>query len=71
MPLEPDGFAYMDALEQAVIEAAADPQVRALVFTADGLENFSVGMDLKQLVRRATPAVAWRPCSTSAAGCCA
>ena len=44
-------FAYMDALEQAVIEAAADPQVRALVFTADGLENLSVGMDLKQLVR--------------------
>ncbi len=44
-------FAYMDALEQAVVEAAADPQVRVLVFTADGLQNFSVGMDLKQLVR--------------------
>lgn len=44
-------FAYMDALEQAVVEAASNPQVRSLVFTADGLENFSVGMDLKQLVR--------------------
>ncbi len=43
-------FAYMDAVEQAVSEAAADTQVRALVFTADGEENFSVGMDLKQLV---------------------
>ncbi len=44
-------FAYMDALEQAVVAAARDPQVRALLFTADGLDNFSVGMDLKQLVR--------------------
>ena len=44
-------FAYMDALETAVKDAAADPAVRALVFTADGLDNFSVGMDLKQLVR--------------------
>jgi enoyl-CoA hydratase len=44
-------FAYMDALEEAVITAAGDPEVRALVFTADGEENFSVGMDLKQLVR--------------------
>jgi enoyl-CoA hydratase len=44
-------FAYMDELEQAVIAAAKDPTVRVLVFTADGLENFSVGMDLKQLVR--------------------
>jgi len=43
-------FAYMDAVEEAVREAAADPAVRALLFTADGLENFSVGMDLKQLV---------------------
>lgn len=43
-------FAYMDALEQAVIDAATDASVRALIFTADGQENFSVGMDLKQLV---------------------
>jgi len=44
-------FAYMDALEQAVMDAANDPEVRVLLFTADGLDNFSVGMDLKQLVR--------------------
>lgn len=44
-------FAYMDALEKAVLEAANDPGVRVLVFTADGKDNFSVGMDLKQLVR--------------------
>jgi len=43
-------FEYMDALEQAVAEATADPAVRVLVFTADGTDNFSVGMDLKQLV---------------------
>ncbi len=43
-------FEYIDALEQAVTEAAADPTVRALVFTAAGDENFSVGMDLKQLM---------------------
>lgn len=44
-------FEYMDTLEKAVIEAATDDSVRALLFTADGLDNFSVGMDLKQLVR--------------------
>jgi enoyl-CoA hydratase/carnithine racemase len=42
-------FAYMDALEEAVNEAAADPSVRVLVFTAASEEHFSVGMDLKQL----------------------
>lgn len=40
---------YMDALEEAVANAANDPAVRALVFTAAGDEHFSVGMDLKQL----------------------
>jgi len=44
-------FAYMDALEQAVSDAAADPSVRVLLFTSEGLDNFSVGMDLKQLLR--------------------
>jgi len=42
-------LAYMDALEEAVPRLGADPSVRALVFTADGEENFSVGMNLKQL----------------------
>jgi enoyl-CoA hydratase len=43
-------FEYMDAIEEAVHEAATDPSVRALVFTAAGEEHFSVGMDLKQLM---------------------
>jgi enoyl-CoA hydratase len=41
---------YMDALEQAVTDAAADPSVRVLVLTAAGEQNFSVGMDLNQLI---------------------
>jgi enoyl-CoA hydratase len=44
---------YMDELEQVVNDAADDPSVRVLVFTAAGSENFSVGMDLKQLGRGA------------------
>ena len=40
---------YMDAVESAVNDAQNDPSVRALVFTAQGTDNFSVGMDLKQL----------------------
>jgi enoyl-CoA hydratase len=50
-PMNRMSFAYMDALEQAVNDAATDPSVRVLVFTAEGDRNFSVGMDLKQLVR--------------------
>lgn len=41
---------YMDAVEEAVRDAATDPSVRALVFTGAGDEHFSVGMDLKQLM---------------------
>jgi enoyl-CoA hydratase len=48
-PINRMTFAYMDEVEAAVEEAAADPSIRALVFTAAGTENFSVGMDLKQL----------------------
>ena len=50
---------YMDAVEHAVRQAASDPQVRVLVFTAQGDENFSVGMDLKQIAERMsdTPAL--------------
>lgn len=44
---------YMDAVEEAVNQAATDPAVRALVFTAAGTDNFSVGMDLKQLMSEA------------------
>jgi len=40
---------YMDDLEALIPELGANPEVRALVFTAEGLDNFSVGMNLKQL----------------------
>lgn len=39
---------YMDELEQVIPELAEDGSVRALVFTAEGEEHFSVGMNLKQ-----------------------
>ncbi len=42
-------LAFMDALEATLPELARDPSVRAIVITAEGQENFSVGMDLKQL----------------------
>ena len=48
-PINRMSFEYMDALEAAVNDAANDPEVRVLVFTAEGQRNFSVGMDLKQL----------------------
>ena len=48
-PINRMTFEYMDALEAAVNDAANDPSVRALVITAEGDRNFSVGMDLKQL----------------------
>ncbi len=48
-PINRMSFEYMDALEEAVDAAAADPEVRVLVFTGAGDRNFSVGMDLKQL----------------------
>lgn len=44
------GFAYMDALEAAVDAATTDPEVRALVITSEGEANFSVGMDLEELL---------------------
>ncbi len=40
---------FMDRLETVVDELAKDDAIRAIVFTADGSENFSVGMNLKQL----------------------
>lgn len=48
-PINRMSLAYMDALEAAVADAAENPAVRVLVFTAVGEDNFSVGMDLKQL----------------------
>ncbi len=46
-------FAYMDAVEEQMIRAAKDPDVRVVLFTAAGEEHFSVGMDLKQLMSEA------------------
>lgn len=52
-------FAFMDALEAAVEEAATDPSVRVLLFTAAGEANFSVGMDLKQMLREGEARGGW------------
>ena len=39
---------FMDELESAVKEIASNKDIRAVVLTSAGLENFSVGMNLKQ-----------------------
>jgi enoyl-CoA hydratase len=48
-PLNRMTLEYIDELEGAIEDIAEDDDIRALVITADGLTNFSVGMDLKQL----------------------
>lgn len=40
---------FIDQLEAVVDEIARDDSTRAVVLTAEGLDNFSVGMNLKQL----------------------
>jgi enoyl-CoA hydratase len=40
---------FIDRLEALVAEIAADTSLRAVVLTGEGQENFSVGMNLKQL----------------------
>jgi len=42
-------LAFMDALEAKVERLAGDAEVRAVVIRGAGDENFSVGMDLKEL----------------------
>lgn len=39
---------FMDNLEEIVSQMEKDNSIRAVVLTADGLDNFSVGMNLKQ-----------------------
>tara|TARA_X000000368_G_C22954594_1_gene678182 strand:+ start:302 stop:1084 length:783 start_codon:yes stop_codon:yes gene_type:complete len=39
---------FMDALEDRTSKIAEDDSIRAVVLTAKGLDNFSVGMNLKQ-----------------------
>ena len=58
-PINRLSFAYIDALEEALEQAATDPSVRALVFTAEGETNFSVGMDLKELMREGPARGGW------------
>ncbi len=43
------GLDFMDALETELARVATDASVRAIVVRGAGTENFSVGMDLKQL----------------------
>ena len=43
-------LAFMDALETLVGEIAADDGIRAVVITGAGEQNFSVGMNLKELM---------------------
>lgn len=40
---------FIDNLERVVAEVAENDDIRAVVLTAEGGQNFSVGMDLKQL----------------------
>jgi enoyl-CoA hydratase len=41
-------LAYMDELERVVPELGLDDSVRTIVFTGEGTDHFSVGMNLKQ-----------------------
>lgn len=40
---------FMDVLEERVDAISNDDSIRAVVLTSEGLDNFSVGMNLKQL----------------------
>ena len=42
-------LAFMDALEPLVATIASDATIRAVVITASGDQNFSVGMNLKEI----------------------
>lgn len=42
-------LAFMDALELLVVKIGSDAAIRAVVITATGDQNFSVGMDLKEV----------------------
>ena len=40
---------YVDGLEEQLPEVLADDNIRAIVFTGEGLDHFSAGMNLKQI----------------------
>jgi len=48
-PMNPMSLEFFDELEKLVPKLAADQSVRAIVITAEGDRNFSVGMNLKQV----------------------
>ena len=49
-PLNRMSLEYISALEQIIEEVGNDNDIRALVITAEGTTNFSVGMNLKELL---------------------
>ena len=48
-PLNRMSVEYIDELEAVIDDIATDDDIRALVITAEGTTDFSVGMNLKQL----------------------
>ncbi|QUR68764.1 enoyl-CoA hydratase/isomerase family protein [Mycobacterium spongiae] len=50
-PLNRMGLAYIERLSEVVDDIAGDEEIRAFVITAQGLDNFSVGMNLKELAK--------------------
>ncbi|MHA1104549.1 MAG: enoyl-CoA hydratase/isomerase family protein [Promethearchaeota archaeon] len=48
-PMNPMSLEFFDELEVLVPKLSTDRSVRAIVITAEGEDNFSVGMDLKQI----------------------
>ena len=42
-------LAYIDRLEEQLPEVLADDHIRAMIFTAEGLDHFSAGMNLRQI----------------------
>ncbi len=46
------GVDFMDELELLIPKLKADHSVRAVLFTSEGDDNFSAGMNLKQLVNK-------------------
>lgn len=49
---------FMDQLELLLPKLKADNSVRAILFTAEGDDNFSAGMDLKQIIAKAGDPIA-------------
>ena len=50
-PMNPMSLEFFDKLEKLVPKLSTDRSIRAIVITAEGEDNFSVGMDLKQMAK--------------------